>query len=701
MDFFKNLKPDDICIELQNINIEEDTSRNEEVYIDWINSVLQSCGSNYRVKNLYNDLKSGIILSHIIYAFTGVKLKLSSESYLNNKPIMLINLLIVTQTLENNGLLLVHNNIIDIYDGNRRIILGLVWQMILHFGIIDENNQNYYKLPSSPASKLSLSVTKNNFIELSQENTKVASAIVGSVNYLIEIEAIVKNIIKSGQCNQIILNWLEKKLLKPYGIKITNFSSDWKDGIALMALIDSFYPKLVNMKYVEGNSPKVNLSLAFKYASKYLGIKNNLKLESVLSECPDEGLIAFYICQFIRIDLKKGKINRIPSTIKDDTGEQFFPQEFQLLINDEVKDILMDKCSESLNESVNKNSYDCQDKYQTECIRNSSKNHSLPLLSDDNFLQNNNLLSVDSLFECHLSSLKDTFSYISDNMILQEDEKSINLLNEISSTYSIEECPLSFKLEVENRNDNDDSMIDNISKNNDTMKHSINKGSSSSKEDAFNNSYKKTSTHQKIFDLPSSYSNVDDDKNIVNETDDEEFEEKCLNDNIKNENISKSVEKNKCIMGDNSLNSVVINSCVVILVEEISNLCLMPLSSLLFKKIYEIMNVGERGDNVYSISKETEHLKKNTPQISFDKLETYENQEDQINFIVRNIVLDIIKTPNDSIAYSNLDNEEKNQKTSSQYSKKSIEESIKKLFYTVINVSPLDTKIPQLVKKKF
>ncbi|CEF66745.1 Spectrin beta chain, erythrocytic [Strongyloides ratti] len=675
MDFFKNLKPSDICIELQKVDIEEDMGKNKEYCTEWINNVLQKCSSNYHVEELYNDLKSGIILSDVIYAFTGVKLKLSPESFLNNKPVMIINLLMVIKAMENDGLFLVNSNPIDIYDGKPKIILGLVWQMMLHFDIRNENVQQYHSLSRFSTNYSLLFLLKNKFIEFPQQKKKLINAIIGSIKCLTKIEMTVKSVIESGKCNEIILYWLGEKLYKSYGIKINNFSSDWQSGIAFMALIHMFRPELINMELIKTNSPKFNILLAIKYASKYLGIKNRLKVEDILSETPNDGAIAFYICQFIRIDLKKNRIKsqsvRKLLIENNDTTRQLFPQEFQLLTIDEENNgnVLTDKYNRNFYKPVGNNIHE----YHKEYIRDLGENYSLSLLADScffetvsslenleskkncgSFTDNNNLVELDD------NNSMNIVSYICDNIIFQENEESTNIFYEKSIMYNIEHLSSSTKLEP---------------------KHHVESKLSTKDKKILNNSMKDNGIfsevpEQSVFN----YSDVNSYGSIVYETDPEEFEEKCLDYYAEIQNSSGHLDESEKKQFSNFLDSIIVDSCKNILTEEIINLCLMPLFMLPFNKVYEMMNGGETNDNISSDiniihSHEQESL------MASNKLEISEDQQNKINSMIRNIVLDVTKITDDLSYHSNLENKI----PEGQLLRKMIERKIKKLFYTVVN----------------
>uniref|UniRef100_A0A0N5BYF0 Calponin-homology (CH) domain-containing protein n=1 Tax=Strongyloides papillosus TaxID=174720 RepID=A0A0N5BYF0_STREA len=312
MEFFKSIKPSDICFDLFEVDIDATVAQEKETCTNWINNVLERCGSNYRVEDLYTDIRSGIVLSHIIYAFTGVEIKMTPEEYINNKPVMAINILLILQALERDGLYLVNTNILDIYDGRPTVVLGLVWQIILHYDIRRGGVQSYYTLP--PITNQSSASPHNDDIneclptKRSLAN-KLKSVVIDPVLSLTKIKDLVRSICESGHCNKVIFTWLKKEICVPYGIKITNLSSDWMDGVAFMALIHRFYPALVDMDLVRKSSPRSNILKAFEYASEYLGIRNTLDVNDILSGSIKENAVAFYVWQFMRLNVKRVRKN--------------------------------------------------------------------------------------------------------------------------------------------------------------------------------------------------------------------------------------------------------------------------------------------------------------------------------------------------------------------------------------------------------
>jgi hypothetical protein len=72
-----------------------------------------------------------------------------------------------------------------------------------------------------------------------------------------------------------LLSWCRHVTKYYSNINITNFSTSFKDGLALCAILDRYYPSLINYNSLSKDRPIENLNLAFD-VSKKLGIQQCL-----------------------------------------------------------------------------------------------------------------------------------------------------------------------------------------------------------------------------------------------------------------------------------------------------------------------------------------------------------------------------------------------------------------------------------------
>lgn len=90
-----------------------------------------------------------------------------------------------------------------------------------------------------------------------------------------------------------LLAWCKEKV-QPFGVKINNFTTDWKDGLAFCALISSFRPELIDFDGLKKENAKSNLELALSTAEK-IGIARLIEPSDLLIELPEKLTIETYL----------------------------------------------------------------------------------------------------------------------------------------------------------------------------------------------------------------------------------------------------------------------------------------------------------------------------------------------------------------------------------------------------------------------
>ena len=129
----------------------------------------------------------------------------------------------------------------DVVDGNRKIILGLIWTLILRFTISDINEEGLTA--------------------------------------------------KEG-----LLLWCQRKTACYEDVEVKDFSASWNDGLAFCALLDIHRPDLIDYDSLDKNDHRGNMKLAFDLASKEIGIPDLLDVEDVADvPKPDERSLMTYI----------------------------------------------------------------------------------------------------------------------------------------------------------------------------------------------------------------------------------------------------------------------------------------------------------------------------------------------------------------------------------------------------------------------
>ncbi|KAK7745619.1 alpha-actinin [Diatrype stigma] len=129
----------------------------------------------------------------------------------------------------------------DVVDGNRKIILGLIWTLILRFTISDINEEGMTA--------------------------------------------------KEG-----LLLWCQRKTACYEEVEVRDFSTSWNDGLAFCALLDIHRPDLIDYDALDKSDHRGNMQLAFDIASKEIGIPDLLDVEDVCDVAkPDERSLMTYI----------------------------------------------------------------------------------------------------------------------------------------------------------------------------------------------------------------------------------------------------------------------------------------------------------------------------------------------------------------------------------------------------------------------
>jgi len=98
-----------------------------------------------------------------------------------------------------------------------------------------------------------------------------------------------------------LLLWAKNKVAEVTGGTkvITNFHTNWQDGVAFNALIQAYRPDLTNYNSLDPNDKKANLVKAFDIAEQQLGIGRLLDADDMVSVMrPDEKSVMTYVSLF-------------------------------------------------------------------------------------------------------------------------------------------------------------------------------------------------------------------------------------------------------------------------------------------------------------------------------------------------------------------------------------------------------------------
>ncbi|EGE03317.1 alpha-actinin [Trichophyton equinum CBS 127.97] len=221
-----------LTVEKQWINVQQKT------FTKWLNTKLKI--RNIAINDLVEDLSDGVILIHILEILGNESLgRYASKPKLRVQKFENANKCL--DFIKGRGIQMTNIGAEDIVDGNRKIILGLIWTLILRFTISDINEEGMTA--------------------------------------------------KEG-----LLLWCQRKTACYPGVEVRDFSSSWNDGLAFCALLDIHRPDLIDFDSLDKTEHRKNMQLAFDIAAEEIGIPDLLDVEDVCDVVkPDERSLMTYI----------------------------------------------------------------------------------------------------------------------------------------------------------------------------------------------------------------------------------------------------------------------------------------------------------------------------------------------------------------------------------------------------------------------
>ncbi|XP_039238809.1 dystrophin-like isoform X2 [Pipra filicauda] len=221
----------------------------KKTFTKWINAQFAKFGRRY-IEDLFNDFRDGRRLLELLEYLTGQKIAKEKGS---TRVHALNNVNKALQVLQRNNVDLVNIGSSDIVDGNHKLTLGLIWNIILHWQVKD--------------------VMKNIMAGLQQTNSEM-----------------------------ILLSWVRQSTRNYPQVNVINFTTSWSDGLAFNALLHSHRPDLFDWNAVASQpSPVQRLEHAFNVARQHLGIEKLLDPEDVATACPDKKSILMYVTSLFQV----------------------------------------------------------------------------------------------------------------------------------------------------------------------------------------------------------------------------------------------------------------------------------------------------------------------------------------------------------------------------------------------------------------
>ncbi|KAJ5906823.1 uncharacterized protein N7473_003739 [Penicillium subrubescens] len=221
-----------LTVEKQWVNVQQKT------FTKWLNDKLKARA--LAIEDLVTDLSDGVILIHLLEILGNESLgRYASKPKLRVQKFENVNKSL--DFIRGRRIQMTNIGAEDIVDGNRKIILGLIWTLILRFTISDINEEGMTA--------------------------------------------------KEG-----LLLWCQRKTACYEDVEVRDFSSSWNDGLAFCALLDIHRPDLIDYDSLDKNDHRGNMKLAFEIASNEIGIPDLLDVDDVCDvPRPDERSLMTYI----------------------------------------------------------------------------------------------------------------------------------------------------------------------------------------------------------------------------------------------------------------------------------------------------------------------------------------------------------------------------------------------------------------------
>ncbi|XP_041784164.1 dystonin isoform X28 [Anopheles merus] len=210
----------------------------KKTFTKWVNKHLKK--ASRRVDDLFEDLRDGHNLLSLLEVLSGEHLPREKGKMRFH---MLQNAQMALDFLRYKKIKLVNIRAEDIVDGNPKLTLGLIWTIILHFQISD--------------------------IVVGQEDNLTA--------------------------REALLRWARRSTAKYPGVRVNDFTSSWRDGLAFSALIHRNRPDLIDWRESRSRRPRERLEVAFHVVEKEYGVTRLLDPEDVDTNEPDEKSMITYL----------------------------------------------------------------------------------------------------------------------------------------------------------------------------------------------------------------------------------------------------------------------------------------------------------------------------------------------------------------------------------------------------------------------
>jgi hypothetical protein len=214
-----------------------------KAFKSWVNTTLTSKG-HPPIDDIKVEFQDGIKLIQFLEIVTGKPVAQRYDKNPSQKIQKIQNLNIALDHIKDKlNVKLVGVGAEDVYDGNLKLILGMLWTLFRTLRIATIKEEGH-----------------------SSEDA--------------------------------LLLWVKKMTSGYDGVNITNFKESFSDGLAFSALINKYNDKLLDYKGLKKDNREENLENAFSVAESSMGIPKLLEAADLMGGNPDERSVILYVSLF-------------------------------------------------------------------------------------------------------------------------------------------------------------------------------------------------------------------------------------------------------------------------------------------------------------------------------------------------------------------------------------------------------------------
>ncbi|TGZ70583.1 hypothetical protein CRM22_003120 [Opisthorchis felineus] len=249
----------------------------KKTFTAWCNAHLRK--ANMSIDSIENDFRDGLKLMRLLEVISGESLPKPDRGKMRFHKITNVNKAL--DFIVSKGVKLVSIGAEEIVDGNVKMTLGMIWTIILRFAIQD-----------------------------------------------IQIE--------DSSAKEGLLLWCQRQTAPYKNVKVDNFHTSFKDGLAFCAIIHRNRPDLINYDKLSSSNALHNLNYAFDVAEHHLDIPRMLDpADMVNSIKPDERSVMAYVSMYYHKFAGASKAtmaaNRIANLLKEQRENARLIEEYETI----------------------------------------------------------------------------------------------------------------------------------------------------------------------------------------------------------------------------------------------------------------------------------------------------------------------------------------------------------------------------------